>query len=136
MPTCCTSQDCCCQCLCLHGRPLLTRLHRRPPNTHRQVWLSFLQGSLLLYPGSWCAQGFVCALQESLASIGFDFNMTEPLLPSHRYFLVLGCQVSFFGGSQHPPVEGCSAANCKFGALTGEDEPFYSVLLAWVHFTR
>ena len=24
-------------------------------------------GSLLLYPGSWCTQGFVCALQESVS---------------------------------------------------------------------
>ena len=26
-------------------------------------------GSLVLSPGSWCAQGFVCALQESVSSI-------------------------------------------------------------------
>ena len=26
-----------------------------------------LVGSLLLSPGSWCAQGFVCALQESIS---------------------------------------------------------------------
>ena len=28
-----------------------------------------LVGSLLLSPGSWCAQGFVCALQESVSSV-------------------------------------------------------------------
>ena len=38
-----------------------------PPDTHRQVGLS-LVGSLLLSPGSWCAQGFVCVLQESFPS--------------------------------------------------------------------
>ena len=115
-----------------------SRRCRRPPNTHRQVWLSFLWGPLLLSPGSWCAQGFVCALQESLGGMGFDFNMTEPLLPSCCYFsLVLGCQVSFFGGFQHSPVKDCSAATCKFGTLTAENEctSFYSVILAWVHFT-
>ena len=26
-------------------------------------------GSLLLFPGSWCAQGFVCALQESVSPV-------------------------------------------------------------------
>ena len=28
-----------------------------------------LAGSLLLSPGSWCAQGFVCALQESISPV-------------------------------------------------------------------
>ena len=36
--------------------------------------------------------------------------------------------VYFFGGIQHSPVDGCSAASCNFGDLTGEDEcmSFYS----------
>ena len=34
-------------------------LHRRHPNTQSQVWLS-------LCGVSWCTQGFVCALQESV----------------------------------------------------------------------
>ena len=103
---------------------------------HSQAGLiQFLVGVTAALPWVLVCTGFVCALQESLASIGFDFNMTEPLLPSHCYFLVLGCQISVFGGFQHPPVEGCSAANCKFGALTGEDESFYSVIVAWAHFT-
>ena len=29
----------------------------------------FLVGSLLLSPGSWYAQGFVCAIQESVSSV-------------------------------------------------------------------
>ena len=34
---------------------------------HLQASLSqSLVGSLLLYPGSWCAEGFVCTLQESI----------------------------------------------------------------------
>ena len=39
--------------------------------------------------------------------------------------------VSLFGGIQHPPVKGCSAASCNFGVLTGEDEQtsFYSAIL-------
>ena len=47
-----------------HGRP--TPL----PGTPGHSWSSLSQslvGSLLLYPGSWCTQGFVCALQESVS---------------------------------------------------------------------
>ena len=49
--------------------------HRWPtllPETpgHSQAGLSqSLVGSLLLSPGSWCAQGFVCALQESVSPV-------------------------------------------------------------------
>ena len=37
----------------------------------------------------------------------------------------------FFSGIQHSPVEGCSAASCNFGVLTGEVEhtSFYSAIL-------
>ena len=38
------------------------RLHQRLLDTQGQVWVSFF-GSLLLSLGSWCTQGFVCALQ-------------------------------------------------------------------------
>ena len=40
------------------------------PETPRHSWASpgqSLVGSLLLSPGSWCTQGFVCALQESVS---------------------------------------------------------------------
>ena len=42
-------------------------LPRRHSNTQRQVWLS-----LCGVPESWRTQGFVSALQESLAGMGFD----------------------------------------------------------------
>ena len=41
-----------------------------PPGTLGHSWASlgqFLAGSLRLSPGSWCVQGFVCALQESVS---------------------------------------------------------------------
>ena len=40
----------------------------------------------------------------------------------------------FFGGIQHSPVNGCSAASCNFGVLTGENEhiSFYSTILEQV----
>ena len=44
-------------------------LCQRPPNTHRQVWLSLRWGQLLLSPGSWCAHDFVRALQESVSLV-------------------------------------------------------------------
>ena len=43
-------------------------LYWRLLETCRQVWVSFLWGSLLLSPGSWCAKDF-CALQESVSPV-------------------------------------------------------------------
>ena len=39
----------------------------------------------------------------------------------HETF-ALGHGISFFGGIQHSPVDGCSAVSCNFGVLTGEDK--------------
>ena len=70
--------------LCQHAMTLRTVVfiapdstagHRRPmslPETpgHSQASLAqSLVGTLLLSPGFWCAQGFVCALQESVSSV-------------------------------------------------------------------
>ena len=38
-----------------------------------------LVGSLLLSPGSWCTQGFVCALQESVSPVLWKFCNQIPL---------------------------------------------------------
>ena len=35
----------------------------------------------------------------------------------------------FFGGIQHSPVNGCSAACCNFGVLEGEESMSYSTIL-------
>ena len=43
------------------------------PGHSRASLGQFLVGSLLLSPGSWCAQGFVCALQESVSPVLFKF---------------------------------------------------------------
>ena len=159
-------------------------------------------GSLLFSPGSWCLQGFVCALQESISPVlckfwqlyggvngdllqeglyhthvcctqspcfcgrpllthtstgvtqtlksrsgsvsvgspdvhkvlfvpskhlwqawGLILNMILPVLPSCWGFsFALGHGVSFLGGIQHCPVNGCSAVCCNFGVLAGDDE--------------
>ena len=49
-----------------------------------------LVGSVLLSPGSWCAQGFVCALQESVSPVLCKFSDQIPL----------ASKVKFPGGSQ------------------------------------
>ena len=64
--------------------------------------------------------------------MGFDFIMIASLLPSDwGFFFVFGRGVSFFGGFQHPPVDGCSTASCNFGALAGGDArtSFYFAIL-------
>ena len=184
-----------------------------PPETRGHSWASLgqsLVGSLLLSPGSWCAQGSVCALQESISPVlckfwqalwwgywpppprglmpypsllypepvplrqatadpyfhrrhsntvlsqslwvsgswsteglfepseclwwewGLILNANSPLLPSCcSFFFALGCVVSFFGGIQHSPVDGCSAVSCNYGVLLGEDDhpSSYSAIL-------
>ena len=64
-----------------------------PPETpgHSQAILAqSLVGSLLLSPGSWCTQGFVCALQESVSPVLWKFCNQIPL----------AFKVKFPGGSQ------------------------------------
>ena len=50
------------------SRPPLTQASARTPGTHGQVSPTHV-GPLLLSPGSWCAQGSVCALQESVSPV-------------------------------------------------------------------
>ena len=52
------------------------------------------------------------------SSMGFEFIMIAPLLPSRCGFLfVFGCRVSFFGRFQCFFVNGCSAVTCDFGVF-------------------
>ena len=62
--------------------------------------------------------------------MGFDFNVIAPLLLA-AFPLSLAMGYSFFGGLQHPPVNGRSAGVCIFSAFAGEDErtSFYSTVL-------
>ena len=95
-----------------------------------------LMGVIVLFPQSRCTQGFVCALQESLASLRHDAkcNFSPPTILL-GFLLCPGFWVSFAaggggGGIQHFPVDGCSAVSCDLGLLTGEDEhrSFYSAI--------
>ena len=50
------------------GHPQPTPLLETPGPSWASLGQS-LVGSLLLFPGSWCVQGSVCALQESISSV-------------------------------------------------------------------
>ena len=63
---------------CMHCHTQCPQSCSRPPLTHSlpetpgHSWASLgpsLVGSLLLSPGFWCTQSFVCALQESISSV-------------------------------------------------------------------
>ena len=60
---------CCPQCPQPCSRPLPTHTPPETPGRSRASLGQPLVGSLLLSPGSWCAQGFVCALQESVSPV-------------------------------------------------------------------
>ena len=50
---------------------------------------------------------------------GLILNVILPLLPSYWDFsFALGCGVSFFGGIQHSPSDGCSKVSYNFGTNT------------------
>ena len=70
-----------------HCRP--TPLLETPGHSQASLGQS-LVGSLLLSPGSWCTQGFVCALQESVS----------PVLCKFCNQIWLASKVKFSGGSQ------------------------------------
>ena len=99
-------------------------------------WIPRL-GSLMwgLEPSQWCDNFFGITVFHlwvaHLMGIGFDFILVAPLLLPPYFSFVLGCVVSFFGGFQHPPVNGCSTASCDCGAFAGENEcmSFYSTIL-------
>ena len=116
----CASQVYCSQSPSLRQATADPCLCRRHSNTHRQVWLSLLWGLwVLVHTRFWRVWALI-------------LNAILPLLPSCRGFsFALGIGVSFFGGIQHSPVHGCSAASCSFGVLAEEDEcmSFYSTIL-------
>ena len=118
----CHSHVCSTQGPCPCGRPLLT--HIFTGDTQTQFWLSLCGVS-----ESWCTQGSFEPSEHLWWVRGLIPNVILPLLLSCWCFsFALRHALSFFGGIQHSPVIGCSAATCSFGVLTGEDEhmSFYS----------
>ena len=84
--------------------------------------------SILKDREAWCAEVYGVAKSWTWLS-----NWTEPSCWSCSFALVWG--VSVFGEIQHSPVNGCSAASCNFGVLTGEDKriSFYSTILSAIY---
>ena len=64
-------------------------LHETPGHSQASLAQSFVR-TLLLAPGSWCLQGFVCALQEFVSPALWKFCNPVPL----------ASKVKFPGGSQ------------------------------------
>ena len=121
----CHTQVCCTQRPYPFSSPLLT--HTSAGVTQTQLCLSLCGVS-----GSWCTQGLFEPSECLWRVWGLILNMILSLLPSCWGFsFALGHQIYFFGGILHSPVNGCSAASCNFGVLTGEDErtSFYSTTL-------
>ena len=81
---------CCIQCLWLHGRPCWSMSPLEIPGHSQASLAQSLVESLLLSPGSWCIQGFVWDLQESVLPVLWKFcNQTA-----------LAFKVKFPGSSQ------------------------------------
>ena len=121
----CVTQVGCTQSPCPCGRPLLTCTSIRDTQTLKGISGSVSVGSLgpgahkVLFEPSECLWG----------AWGLIANLISPLIPSCWGFFAFGRGVSFFGGIQHSPVDGCSAARCNFVVLA-EDErtSFYSTI--------
>ena len=97
---------------------------RRHSNTQRQAqsrWGLLGCTEVLFEPSEhiWCVWGLILNVILLVLLSCWDFSFA------------LGHRVTFFGGIQHSPVHGCSAASCNFGVLAGEDEctSFYSTIL-------
>ena len=112
----CHTQVYCTQSPCCWSRPLLT--HTSAGHSQTLFWLSLCGVS-----GSWCALALFEPSERLQQVWSLILNMISPLLPSFWGFsFALGHRVSYFGGIQHSPVEGCSAASYNFGVLAWEDE--------------
>ena len=80
-----TYTHCCTQCpdpAAGHCRP--TSLPETPGHSQGRLGQS-LVGSLLLSPGSWCTQGFVCALQDSVSPVLCKFYNQIPLASKVKF---------------------------------------------------
>ena len=117
----------------VHPEPLPLQQATADPHLHKRCSNIALAQSLWV-SGSWCTQGLFESSEHLWQVRGLILNMTSPLLPSCWGFsFALGRGVSFFGGIQHSPVDGCSARGCNFGVLAGDEcTSFYSTVLHYV----
>ena len=66
------------------GHPQLTPLSETPGHSQASLGQSLL-GTLLLSPISWCTQGSVCALQESVSPVLWQFCNQIPLASKVKF---------------------------------------------------
>ena len=104
-----------------HGQPT------SPPETLGHSWTSLGQsvvGSLLLSPGSWCTQAFVCALQESVSPVlckfwrlygGINGDLLQVGLGTQVYCTQSPCPCS----SLLPPIPLQETLKHSFGSVSG-----------------
>ena len=130
-----TSQVGCSQSPCPCGRPLLTPASTGDPQTLKGRPGSVSCGGHCSFPWILMHTRALSAPSQHLWQVwGLILNAVSPILPSCSGFsFVLGCGVSFLGGIQRSPIDGCPAASCDFGVLA-EDEltSFYSTILTTV----
>ena len=84
------SMHCCTQCPQPCSRPLRTHASLSVGDFLTLMGKSgsvswYLVGSLLLSPGYWCAQGFVCALQDSVYPVLYKFCNQIPLASKVKF---------------------------------------------------
>ena len=126
------TQVCCSQSPCPHGRPLLTCASTGDTQTLKGRSGSDSVGSL--GPG---AHKVLFEPSEHLWQVwGVIVNTISVLLTSCWGFSCLDIGYFFFfffGGIQHCPVNGCSAASCNFGVFEGEDEHMSFSAILQIH---
>ena len=88
-------------------------LCRRHSKTQRQVWLSLLWGpSVLVHKVLFEPSKHLWWVWSLILNMILPF-----LLSCWGFSFAFGCEVSFSGGIQHSPVDGCSAASCNLEFL-------------------
>ena len=126
----CHTQVCCTQSPCFCGRPLLT-------HSSTGVTQTLKSRSDTVSVGSPDVHKVLFVPSKHLWRVwGLILNMILPVLPSCWGFsFALGHGISFLGGIQHSPVNGCSAVSCNFGVLAGEDKhtSFCSAIFLHLH---
>ena len=105
------------QSLCSCGRPLLTCTSTWDTQTFKGRSGSVCVAS----PGT---QNVFFEPSKHLWQVwGLILSAISPLLPfCWGFSFALGHGVSFFGGIQHSPANGCSAVSYNFGVIAGDDE--------------
>ena len=107
----------------------LCRIHS---NTQSQVWFSLLWKSLTHSLGPGVHKVLFVPSEHLWLVWDLTLNVTVPLLSSCWGFsFALVCGVSFFGGIQHFPVNGCLATVWDFGVLAGKMSVHPFTLPSW-----